>query len=127
MLYGRTLLMTTAQCLTLNHTGCEGLERGDGFSSLTDTTGASFPVRRCCGICTNLIYNSLPLDLTSQTGQIMEKGRHDMHLYFTTETGAETALIAERAAAFAAGPVSASNIYKDETPSTRGHYKRGVE
>ena len=127
VIYGRTLLMTTAQCLTLNHSGCAGGDKGDGFSYLTDTTGASFPVRRCCGICTNLIYNSLPLDLTGQTDQIKEKGRHDLHLYFTNETAAQTAYIMNKAAAFADDPVSAAQSFKDAAPSTRGHYKRGVE
>ena len=127
VIYGRTLLMTTAQCLTLNHSGCECGGKGDGFSYLTDSTGACFPVRRCCGICSNQIYNSLPLDLTGQIDQIKEKGRYDLHLYFTDETAAQTAFMINKACAFADDPVSAANRLKDPAPSTRGHFKRGVE
>ena len=134
VIYGRTLLMTTAQCLTLNHSGCASLsgkagreDKGSMFSYLTDKTGAVFPVRRCCGICTNLIYNSLPLDLTGEIPGIEKLGRHDLHMNFTTENAAQTAYIAQKALAFADDPVSAAKSFADAAPSTRGHFKRGVE
>lgn len=109
IVYGRIPLMVTAQCLRKNTAGCS---RVPSFMSLTDRKKISFPVRNECAVCTNIIYNSVPLDLISAGGGYGGGGPSSVRYSFTTETEDET-----------------RQILRGQLPEaiTRGHIRKGVE
>ena len=124
VVYGRTLLMTTAQCLGLNAGKCTGR---DGFMTITDKTKAVFPVRRCCAVCSNLIYNSAVLDLTGNANEVLSCGCRDLHIQFTTENEKEVREAAAAACSAFLDQRSLEGNNKNPRKGTRGHFKRGVE
>ncbi len=117
--YGRTLLMITANCLRKSTTGCTHIP---GQLVMTDRKNADFPVVCHCGICTNFIYNSLPLNLLPVYGQVQDLEPAAVRFDFTIETGAETEAVLRQAQLTVSGHAGAS-----EEAGTRGHFKRGVE
>lgn len=60
IIYGREKVMHTAQCLMDNNSGCrkQRISEKNEELSIRDKTGAEFPVRTLCPLCTNVIYNS---------------------------------------------------------------------
>ncbi|MDD2957928.1 MAG: DUF3656 domain-containing protein [Lachnospiraceae bacterium] len=120
-IYGYQPLMITAQCLIRNTSECR---KTPGISYLKDRKEIRFPVKNQCSICTNIIYNSLPLNLFSFSGQILGLHPASVRLAFTLETKQETAAILEAANSFFAKETM-ENRWKAE--GTRGHFKRGVE
>ncbi len=118
VIYGRYPLMITAQCLVMNTDKCQHKPH---FSVLTDRKDASFPVWNSCSICTNIIYNSVPLDLTPEREAIRSHGFKSLRLSFTDERPQQTKSVAN-AVTFAMEGGELPNIQ-----GTRGHYKRGVE
>ena len=119
--YGRTIVMRSAQCLRKNTSGCSS---SPGWMSLTDRTGAAFPVINHCGICTNVIYNSRPTSLLGEMKRIRSIGPDLLRLSFTTEDAGETAAVLDSFAQMLSGTGEdhpLSQMY------TRGHFLRGVD
>ena len=117
IIYGRELLMTTASCLRKNLFGCSADNR---MNFLTDRTGAVFPVKCCCGICSNQIYNSAVLNLLDETENLHKEGISCLRAVFTTENENETRNVLSMLQGF-------SLQEKPEGGYTKGHYRRGVE
>ncbi len=120
IVYGREVLMVTAQCLAKNTTGCT---RTSPCLSLKDRKGVRFPVRCDCAFCLNKIYNSVPLSLLDEEAAVRRAAPASVRLAFTTENTAETE---EVLAAFWEG------FLLKMKPSlagerTKGHWARGVE
>lgn len=144
ILYGRTALMHTANCIRKTCGTCryekEGRTQANSgkgeteFWNLTDRYHKNFPVQFDCVHCTNIIYNSVPQSLHGVFTQIMEQpsvlsGR----LEFTDETVSQMEDVLD----YFHGRMSAQkgNLPQEEhAPGefplkeyTTGHYKRGVE
>lgn len=81
--YGRTPLMYTRTCIIANAEGCKHKEKC--MSSLTDRTGAAFPVISGHSH-TNIIYNSLPAYRLDRKSELKKAGVGLLTLLFTTET-----------------------------------------
>ena len=112
IVYGRLPLMITENCVTKNSVGCAH----GGGSTLTDRTGAQFPVL-CAYGCRSEIENAKPLFLADKP-DYRTVGLTYARLRFTTETPQECVAILRR--------------YQDggdQTPDdfTRGLFYRGVE
>lgn len=121
IVYGYLPLMVTAQCLAKNTSGCK---HTPGVWKLKDRKNAEFPVRNQCSICTNIIYNSLPLDLISSGSEILELHPASCRLAFTFETREEVGRLVQAAeSCFLKGRELARVV----NSGTRGHFKRGVE
>mgnify|MGYP000076582189 CR=1 FL=1 len=94
---------------------------------LLDRYWTEFPVDTDCGYCYNIIYNTAPLVLLEQIGEIEEMGIHEIRLHFTIEDTEETKrVIRIYADAFWRGQktLTAAEVFAD---FTRGHYKRGIK
>lgn len=118
--YGRLPLMVTAQCLEKNQKGCT---RCYATHTITDRMGVQFSVKCICDFCYNVIYNSVPLSLLSETRALRAMGFEGIRLQFTDEDGETTRSVIETAAA---------NLLQGEKREvagkhTKGHFSRGVE
>lgn len=119
VVYGRIPVMLSAQCVVNTASGCTGKP---GITVLTDRYKKKFPVRNCCGFCYNIIYNSTPLYLGTQTEKVRKLGPKRLRLQFVTESGRETAEILELAErAFASSGETVPDF-----SYTQGHFKRGI-
>lgn len=121
VVYGYLPLMVTAQCLVKNTAGCK---KTPGVWKLKDRKNAEFPVKNHCAICTNMIYNSVPLDLIAIGNEIMELEPASCRLAFTVESKKETKQILTAAEQVFLQKNKQVPVIKD---GTRGHFKRGVE
>lgn len=115
VIYGRTELMVSAQCVQKNTAGCDGRPK---LSRLTDRYQMQFPVRNYCAECYNVIYNSIPLCLLGETEAIRAVQPDSVRLCFTTESRSET----EQILAMVENPPDEIGF-----AHTKGHWKRGVE
>lgn len=122
VVYGRTPMMITAQCLKKNMDQCT---KAFAKLSLKDRKGMTFPVRCICDSCYNIIYNSLPTSLLKDAGRIRGLGTASLRVHLTTENGKESAAVVR---AFVKTFVYGEAEVKEKLPdTTRGHFKRGVE
>ena len=81
--YGRTPLMYTRTCIIRNISGCKN--KNKCFDTLTDRTGAEFPVISAPNH-TNIIYNSLPAYRLDKKSELKKCGVGLITLMFTDET-----------------------------------------
>jgi collagenase-like PrtC family protease len=81
--YGRTPLMYTRTCIIRNISDCKHKEKC--FATLTDRTGASFPIISSANH-TNIIYNSLPAYRLDKKSELKKCGVGLITLMFTDET-----------------------------------------
>lgn len=109
VIYGYQTLMVSAQCLVKTVSGCD---HTPSVHYLRDRKGVLFPVVNDCKICTNLIYNSVPLELISLAGQVKALSPSSVRYMFTVESGEET-----------------RRVLKGNLPDevTRGHFRKGVQ
>ncbi len=134
VIYGHQPLMTSAQCIKKNLTGCD--HRSE-LCYLKDRYGVFFPVKNHCNECYNVIYNSRPLQLLSILEELKSFGIASFRLSFTTETkgqAEEILNVYEKHPVFQVKEGQAEKEMPDfmevEMPKieyTYGHYKRGVE
>ena len=119
VVYGRTALMTSAQCVKKTAGLCD---RHPEVLYLKDRKGARFPVKTSCGFCYNTIYNGVPLVLLDCEEEIRRVRPMSLRLSFTTESGEETAAAVRLFAGMTEG-------FRLSFPGsfTRGHFKRGIE
>ena len=128
--YGKQPLMVSAQCLFRNTEGCRH-DCPEGY--LADRTNARFYVRADCRSCYNVIYNSVPLDLSSVAGELLKLQPGSFRLHFTDEGGDECVLIAEYFADILLRGQDPSAVRTgrgftgSRAPFTKGHYERGVQ
>lgn len=121
ILYGYYPLMTSAQCIRRNTSGCDGKE---GILYLKDRYQAQFAVWNHCSVCYNTIYNSLPTMLFPYERELERAGIRRFRLSFTVESPKEIIRVLEQYSCWkdGKGPQKDRNV-----PYTNGHYKRGVE
>jgi putative protease len=85
--YGRIPMMESAGCVRKTENMCT---RKDGFWYIEDRRGMQLPVRCRCGICSNTIYNAVPLSLHQFAGRGLYR-EAPVHLcMFTTENADQT-------------------------------------
>ncbi len=125
ILYGRSPMMISAQCLKKNLDHC--LHQNSRLF-LKDRKGMQFPVACCCDSCYNIIYNSLATSLLTEAASVQRLGCESYRLSFTLEEPREAADLARR---FAEVYVQGQDAGKGGLPTagktTKGHYRRGVE
>ena len=112
VVYGRLPLMISAQCVQKNTEKCLGRTRG---LYLKDRTNRQFYVKNVCAFCYNVIYNSLPLDLTGEEDAFRRMMIPARRYLFTDEPAEDIGRILSE------GPDREAGAY------TKGHYGRGVE
>lgn len=93
IVYGRTPVMYTRNCIIKNISGCADQSRC--FGTLTDRTGAKFPIIGGFGH-RNTIYNSLPSNRIDSRKKLKKSGIGLTTLLFTAETEARMAEICGR-------------------------------
>ena len=108
IVYGYYPLMTSAQCVHKNTTGCD---KKSQIKYIKDRYNKSFAVCNNCKECYNTIYNSLPTMLTKYTDQLKKAGITNFRYSFTTETPKQMRKV----------------MSADVAEYTNGHFKRGVE
>lgn len=124
ILYGRTPLMNTANCLFLTAADCRGGNTGrEGI--LQDRKNVKFMYKGHCEekICYNTIYNSVVTSLHKQKKWIDEILCEGFQLRFTFENAGETKGILNLFADFKGNTVAG----EVEFPYTNGHFMRGVQ
>ena len=119
IVYGRAPLMVTAQCFRKNVSGCTKVP---GFLSLTDRKGTDFLIKNCCDICYNVLYNSVPSNLSEESLTLLKMGFRRARLAFTDESAEECGRIASSFA----GSFAHGEERKPEGRHTKGHFERGV-
>ena len=86
IVYGRIPLMVTEKCLIRELSSCEECKRSGGNATLTDRTGASFPVKRDLAH-RSVIFNSTPTYTADVQSKLPPLGAR--LFIFTVESGAE--------------------------------------
>lgn len=123
ILYGRTPLMQTANCIFLTNGECHK-NNENKIGHLTDRTNTTFPFRAHCeeAVCYNTIYNSVATSLHKHKRIIDSLDCNRYQLRFTVENRRETEEVLDFYESYAAGTVKeqASFAY------TNGHFLRGV-
>lgn len=122
VIYGCQPLMVTAQCLRRNQQKCSGKTR---ILTLKDRKNVTFPVLNRCGECTNVIYNSVPLQLGGCSSELHRLPGVRFRLEFTVEGKEETCRILKEYGMNILGEQETKG--KEVHAGTRGHFKRGVE
>ena len=117
LVYGRTPLMVTENCLIRGRTG-ECACHQPGILKLTDKTGADFPVIRDGASCRSVLLNGKKLSLLDRQQDLSQLGLWATRLYFTTENPREVDQVL--------------NTYRNPTAfdpgaCTRGLYLRGLD
>ena len=116
LVYGRTPLMLTENCLIRGKTGQCTCHLAP--AKLTDKTGAEFPIIRDGNSCRSVLLNGKKLNLLDRQNDLSKLGLWATRVYFTTENAKEV----DRVLASVLNPMPF-----DPGASTRGLYLRGVE
>lgn len=124
ILYGRTPLMQTANCIFLTGKNCKkGKESVVGM--MTDRTGAKIPFRAHCDekVCYNTIYNNVPTSLHKHKNITDSFGVSTYQIRFTVETADETRKVLDFYTDYR------KNRIAEDVPFayTNGHFLRGVQ
>ncbi len=118
ILYGRVPLMISAQDLFMN----TDAGKTESAGLLTDRKGAHFYVRKDARFCYNMIYNSVPTDLTGIPGEIMDAGLRTFRIDLTDEDPKAVREILQKVRDFAD-----RKERRIAEKHTKGHWMRGVE
>ncbi|WWR14498.1 U32 family peptidase [Lachnospiraceae bacterium JLR.KK008] len=140
IVYGRTLLMITANCVRKTAGRCPketgarpraGRGQAETPSGqeesrmlLRDRYGTDFPVRIVCTHCYNEIYNSIPLSLHEYGKSVIKECPSGIRLAFTTEGEEEIRQVLACYRDFIREPEKRRKV---DFSYTKGHYKRGAE
>lgn len=132
--YGRIPMMITANCVARTTDTCRKARKENQVTgknsdvvTLIDRYQKHFPVVLNCEHCMNIIYNSVPLSLHKEWGQLHRlQPQMAMRLDFTIENAEETYQILDYFNTILQDNIGGSKNppYKDYTT---GHEKRGVE
>lgn len=125
VVYGRTPMMISAQCIRKTEGCCT---QKSGWTGISDRTGRRFPVFCSCSDCCNVIYNSLPTNLMRESEAIRHLHCGSVRMDFTDETPEETGRIAS-AVLSVFGPENGTDTDRmmPDLSATKGHFRRGVE
>ena len=116
LIYGRTPLMVTENCLIRGKTGECTCHLAP--AKLTDKTGAEFPIIRDGNSCRSILLNGKKLNLLDRPNDLSKLGLWATRVCFTTENTKEV----DRVLAAVLNPTPF-----DPGACTRGLYLRGVE
>lgn len=112
LVYGHIPFMQSAGCIKKTFGKCDHICE---VTYIKDRIGKDMPVINNCKICENTVYNSVPLDLTSEAA--FTSADH-YRISFSVE---KTATVTEILDAVLNGKALHLSSY------TKGHYKKGVE
>ncbi len=124
IIYGRTPLMHTANCVFLTEGECQK-STSKRVGILNDRTGAKMPFRTHCeeSVCYNTIYNSVATSLHKHINILEQLDVKAYQLRFTVENKAETEAVLALYRSVSEGKQA------EEVPFqyTNGHFLRGVK
>ena len=124
IIYGRTPLMHTANCLFLTEGECQrnGQKR---VGTLCDRTGAKIPFRTYCdeAVCYNTVYNSVTTSLHKHMSILEQLDVKAYQLRFTVENKTETEKVLALYRGISEGGIPAEVPFQH----TNGHFLRGVK
>lgn len=135
LVYGRTPLMVTAQCLMKTVSGGDNKHLSKPRNNyccghnvenntLVDRLNVKFPVVRNCRHCYNTIYNSVPLSLLGNSKEVLEIKPNNIRLDFTIENKKETNTVLNK---FIQAYYYDNTNVKELDEFTRVHFNRGIE
>lgn len=109
-------VMLSAQCVIKNTSGCN---RKNDIKKITDDKNNSFYAQADCNLCSNVIYNGIPMSLLGKlNNDIIKKAKADsLRINFTIEDGQQVKEVMD----------NYFNSEKMLNNITTGHYQRGVE
>lgn len=121
VVYGRTPLMITEQCIIKNTVGCR---KKPVECVIRDRKHMDFPVKNKCAFCYNVIYNSVATSLISLRDKVRRLSPSALRLDFTTEDEEETAYIIDL---YNRGYILDKEVSVPSGQFTKGHFLRGIE
>lgn len=124
LIYGRVLLMVSANCTQNN---CEGCSHRPSIYYLQDRYKERFPVKNVCAFCYNEVYNSKIYHVMDEADTIQKLGFAGYRIDFSFESKEE---VKEVLATYGKHFLLSINDKKRAESSdifTKGHFKRGVE
>lgn len=122
--YGRMMLMVTANCQNAN---CYGCNKTQTLLFLEDRYKERFPVKNNCTFCYNELYNSKIYNILSENQTLQSMGFLGYRMDFTLEQPGEMKKILAQYERMFCKPVSAHQKAENDGIYTKGHFKRGVE
>lgn len=124
IVYGRTPLMHTVNCIFLTEGECRNGSNGEN-GIISDRTKAEFPFHAHCdeAVCYNTIYNSVATSLYKHMSFLEQLGCRAYQLRFTTENAAETETVLSLYRNISEGKQAGEISF----PYTNGHFLRGVK
>lgn len=122
--YGRMMLMVTANCQNAN---CYGCNKTQTLLFLEDRYKERFPVKNNCTFCYNKLYNSKIYNILSENQTLQSMGFLGYRMDFTLEQPGEMKKILAQYERMFCKPVSAHQKAENDGIYTKGHFKRGVE
>lgn len=130
ILYGRIPMMVSTQCVYNTKNQCNYNSSGH-IVKLNDRRNAVVSVYCNCKECTNIIYNSVPLDLTGEASDLIKLAPSSFRLMFTTEDDVQILDVLDRLEKFNDNIINSYTI--DESGNylseefTKGHFRKGIE
>jgi putative protease len=89
VVYGRLPMMLLEKCAICEVSGCKGKSTKQlCYAELTDRKGVTFPMLRE-GLHRNVIYNSLPTNMSDRADELTRYGISSKHFIFSTEDKGE--------------------------------------
>lgn len=123
VIYGRTPMMITANCIRKTTDRCNGNE--NSFSqSLQDRYKKELPVYTNCVHCYNEIFNAVPMSLHKEVPQLIRYGFSHFRLEFTEEKAKEVSNILGYFTNKLQSPENGETFPVAEY--TQGHFKEGA-
>ncbi len=119
VIYGRTPMMISDQCVCRNSEKCRKEKKGF-YMELKDRKKAVFPVFCNCRYCHNIIYNSVPLSLINRLEFIESLKPLSVRVDITLEEP-------ERAAEILRAVINRREEILKDGGYTYGHFRKGVE
>lgn len=126
---GRQELMVTEHCVLMSEgdcaAACSSCARRTRQRFLKDRKGYLFPVVTDVTGRTH-IYNSVPLDLTASIAEVLTTGVAALRVDAESETTEGAVALVRRVVAALEAHSRGASLAKPSTPTTSGHFYRGV-
>ena len=117
VVYGRTPLMVSANCLLKTYGRCHG-NANDFIAPLKDRYGKKEPVYANCLHCFNEIYNAVPTSYHKRLHEIKDMGIGRLRIDLTDEKS--------DAAVAVLGFYKGEEVNMPDTEYTSGHMEKGA-